>query len=431
MAKLSPPYTETVQKYCKDTGEDLSAVQAKISAFAEKLRTKNLDVAAWAWVQSTGKAPPALKADSMPFVVNDKPYWPIFDALKADSGLGENVGFNLRGYVFGSREWTSKDNKPGLALTIGDESGVSDVAYFGKQVEAIRGMDLQTLDSIFVSQAQLSKNPKNQQMGIRCTGNYSETKRIAPSEKNLGPVTSITPTPINTIAVYQSAFIRGLAFDQKPFSYMGCPRCMSKFKENVPAGRQGECPGNPEKHRPSCGVVISTKHTWATIRVNDDEGEIACKFSPDFELEEEKAKLLLNRYLFVVGTLSDKGDFNVLWFLPEDEAGKLTPTEPAPTAIPVMTNPVIVSTGGSTQTSVTVTNPQPLSPTPVPAQGTNPAIGPVLLRWLKLFTPAPEDAIIKFAATKGVGADETKAAIAEMIDLGALAREPTGKIRLA
>jgi len=429
MGQIAPPYQETVQKYAKETGLDLKTVTDAIEEHRVKLRTKNLNVAAWSYVLAQGKAPPALKADSIPFVMSDKPWLTIAEILKPDSGLAENTGFNLRGYVFGQREWTSKEGKPGLALTIGDDSGVSDVAYFGKQVEAIKALDLQDLDAIFVSQAQLSRNTKDQKLGIRCTGNYSTTQKITPSEKNLGPVTAIAPSAINQLQVYQSAMIRGLAFDQKPFSYVGCPKCMSKLSSPVPEGKMAECPGNPEKRRASCGLVTSTKHSWATIRINDDDGEIACKFSPDFHIDEETAKKFLNRFLLAVGTLSDKGDFNVLWFTPEDEV-----PAPAPAAVPVET-PVTV-----TVTTPTVTTPQLTNvstptvtvtvPTNTPAIGSA-GIGPVLLRWLKLFTPAPEDALIAFATTKGVSKDEAKSVIAELLEFGQVVRDPSGKIRSA
>src|SRR5438876_1103457 len=99
MGAIAPPYQETVQKYAKETGLDMKAITDAIEAHREKLRTKNLNVAAWSYVLAQGKAPPALKADSVPFTMVDKPYITISEVVGIGSTIAENMGFNVRGYV--------------------------------------------------------------------------------------------------------------------------------------------------------------------------------------------------------------------------------------------------------------------------------------------------------------------------------------------
>ncbi len=61
--KLIPPELETIAKYCEETGADADSVHREVLEFGEKVlgwpkNFKNIDGAAYLWVQRQGKEPP-------------------------------------------------------------------------------------------------------------------------------------------------------------------------------------------------------------------------------------------------------------------------------------------------------------------------------------------------------------------------------------
>src|SRR5207245_11523785 len=134
--RIAPPFDETVQKFCKDTGRNINEVTNLITAFAGQYGEygKNLATMAWLWVQNQGMCPLPLKQSSTPFSTIDKPYLTLEQVLSKESGIGENTGFAIRGWVFGLRTGKSSTGGPALYLTLADGTAAYDVNIYGKQV---------------------------------------------------------------------------------------------------------------------------------------------------------------------------------------------------------------------------------------------------------------------------------------------------------
>jgi hypothetical protein len=452
--KVAPPFNDTVQKFAKDSGKSVADITAAITNFAANYgeNGKNLDVMAWLYVQNQGMSPPALQASSVPFSTLDKPYITLAEALKADSPIGENTGFNVRGWVLGDpREGKSSTGGPAMYITLADGSATYDINIYGKQVDSMKSLGINMFDAIFIKNCQ--KHIRNQNgealtsPRLQVSGTFSEAKKIKVGEYDLVSITDIPPKPLDSLKPYETAYVKGMVFDTSQREYSGCPHCMKKFSDKIAYGRPATCPGNSEKGRASCGDVIATRLVWTEIQINDMTGELTMSFSPSFEYTEEQLKAMRMKTVVAIGYLEPENNkLNARYLNTEENFYKMMGASTAPKAQ--------VPSSTSTQPSVTVTAPHAapatittMPTTPATASATPPAptattsemsslppssaVAPILESWVRLMGPKTEAEIIKFLnEKKKIPTEAIKLTLKEMIDVGAVVSD-NGKIRLA
>ena len=455
--RIAPPFDETVSKFCKDTGRNLTEVTNLITAFAAQYGEygKNLNTMAWLWVQNQGMAPLPLKQSSTPFSTIDKPYLTLNQVLSKESGIGENTGFAIRGWVFGRREGKSSTGGPALYLTLADGTDAYDVNIYGKQVETVTALGINLFDAVYIKNAQMHRMNQNGEPlttpRIQVSGQYAETKKITTGEFDLPALKDIPASPLDSLKPYQTALVKGLVFETNQREYSGCPNCMSKFKEKVAYGASSDCPGNPAKQRASCGRVTATRMAWTDIHINDQSGELKLSFGPSFDFNEEQLKALRFRPIVSIGYLDpESNSLQSRYMNTEEQFNKMAsavPTAsvtPAPNPAPVSTvstaTPVVITPTPIVTTPTTATLPAPTVTTsnPIPPGAIasslppNGAVAPLVENWVRLMGPKTEAEMIKFMnEKKHIPVQAVKNTVKEMIEMGILVTDDTGKMRLA
>jgi hypothetical protein len=434
-SKLAPDYKETLQKFATDSqytgpvlGDDPNSLESKVKAYAKGMATTNYDVAAWLFVREQNKTPPPMKISSAPFEIIEKPYLKLSEAQMKT--LGENKGFNIRGYVLAKRNFTVRSSgKQGCSILITDISDLRDIVFFGDQVEKIDQLLPQNFEkgqAIKITNVQCKYQKADPtKWGLSVSGYYSETSKIGDTDLDLpgkAAIASMTATKTTKDLKQQEVAlirVRALTAENKP--YVGCPSCKKKISGEIMAGRATICPS--DKSACAGTQVTAINVDRPRVKAFDDAGEVALSFGfgesfiPFSKLQELAATKAL---LMVAGQLNDSGEFDVSFVMPASTTQIMTIT---PAQVQPMSQ-VIPNFNPNGASSVTVTSnpPNMTVSTTVSTPPKAPTVAPIdaALRSLRVLQPIARDEFIKgfLVAKKGMSLTDAQQVVMDLMEAG-------------